>query len=182
MKPALIFDTETTGLTLHPTADLHLQPHMIEFGGVYLSLEDGSVLERFSQLVDPREPITAEITKITGITDADLRGAPTFAHYAPALAKIFEGSSICVAHNAPFDIAIINGELQRHRLSEWFPWPARSMCTAGLYVHEWGRMPRLIELYEAKMGKPLAQTHRALGDVDAMVDIIQKERLWELMK
>jgi hypothetical protein len=38
-----------------------------------------------------------------------------------------------------------------------------------------------LELYEAVIGKPLAQTHRALDDVAALVEIIVKEKLWEVM-
>jgi len=38
----------------------------------------------------------------------------------------------------------------------------------------------MLELYEAVLGKPLAQTHRALDDVKALVEIIQAEALWEV--
>jgi DNA polymerase III epsilon subunit-like protein len=31
------------------------------------------------------------------------------------------------------------------------------------------------------MGKPLAQTHRALDDVLALVEIFQKELLWQVV-
>jgi DNA polymerase-3 subunit epsilon len=141
------------------------------------------VVAQFEQLVDPREPISAEINKITGIDDSMVRGAPTFREYAARLADIFAGAQSCVAHNAPFDIAIIRGELVRMGPDEGIGFPAaRIYCTAGLYVPEWGRMPRLIELYESKMGRPLAQKHRAMADVEAMVEIIQKERLWEILK
>lgn len=176
---AIIFDTETTGLTLHPSAPIEKQPRMIEFGGVLLSLTTGEIEEEFSLLVNPGHPLPDEIVKITGITDGDLRGAPTFAEVLPLLTRIFSGAEVVVAHNLPFDRAILRGELARAKLTV-FPWPAREVCTMGLYRAEWGRDPRLVELYESVMGRPLAQTHRALDDVKAMVEIIQKEALWRL--
>lgn len=176
---ALIFDTETTGLPLHPAAALDLQPRCIEFGGVLMSLEDGSIAEEFNILISPGIPLPPEITKITGITDADLDGAPPFAVALPQIEQLFREAAAVVAHNLPFDRSIIKFELDRLGRTD-FPWPARETCTVGLYRAEWGRNPRLIELYEVIMGRPLAQKHRALDDVKAMVEIIQKEELWKV--
>jgi DNA polymerase III epsilon subunit-like protein len=176
---AIIFDTETTGLTLHPDAKIELQPRMIEFGAVLMSLADGSIVEEANILINPGNPLPAEIVKITGITDDDLRDAPTFEAVLPQLRRLFGEAAAVVAHNLPFDRAILRGELLRAKI-DVFPWPTRETCTVGLYRSEWGRNPRLIELYEAVMGRPLAQTHRALDDVKAMVEIIQKEELWRM--
>jgi DNA polymerase III epsilon subunit-like protein len=85
-----------------------------------------------------------------------------------------------VAHNLPFDRAIMRGELARHGVTD-FPWPEREVCTVGLYKEAWGRNPKLLELYEDVLGRPLAQTHRALDDVKALVEIIQSEELWRFM-
>lgn len=174
----VVFDTETTGLTLHPDAPLVKQPRMIEFGAVVLDRR-GEVVEEASVLINPREPLTAEIVKITGITDADLADAPVFADALPQIRRIFEGAEMVMAHNLPFDRAILKGELARADVFD-FPWPRREICTVGLYKEQWGRNPRLQELYAAIMGHPLAQTHRALDDVKALVEIIQKEAIWDL--
>lgn len=179
-RVAIIFDTETTGLTLHPDADVALQPRMIEFGAVLLSLNDGSITEEASILINPGEPLTEEIIKITGITDDMLADTAHFRGALPQIERLFREAECAVAHNLPFDRAILRGELKRAALTE-FPWPARELCTVGLYREEWGRNPRLTELYAAVMGRPLAQTHRALDDVQALVEIIQHERLWEMM-
>ncbi len=175
----LVFDTETTGLTLHPRAPVEKQPRMIEFGAVLIDAS-GAVVEEASMLCNPQEPITPEITKITGLTDADVAGAPTFEQLLPQLRRLFGGARSVVAHNLPFDRAILRGELARCG-AEDFPWPAGEFCTVQMYADAWGRNPRLIELYAEVMGEPLAQTHRALDDVLALVRIIQKEQLWKLM-
>ena len=179
MMDILIFDTETTGLTLHPDAEMTKQPRMIEFGGVLMSRKDGHIIEEASILINPGVKLEAIITKITGLTDDDLKDAPPFATVLPQLRRLFSEADCLMAHNLPFDRAILRGELARLDVLD-FPWPANGLCTVGLYREHWGRNLKLTELYEQVMGKPLAQTHRALDDVMAMVEIIQKEQLWRL--
>lgn len=173
----LVFDTETTGLTLHPDAELRLQPRMIEFGGVLLSMETGEIEDEFSQLIHPGCEVTPEITKITGITNEQLVGMPGIDRCLPMLRNAFGRATAVCAHNLPFDKAIVLTEMQRLRVTD-FPWPARELCTVGAYTELWGKRPRLVDLYQEVMGKPLAQTHRALDDVKALVEIIHTERLW----
>jgi DNA polymerase III epsilon subunit-like protein len=174
----LVFDTETTGLTLHPNAPLWKQPKIIEFGGIVLL--NGEVEEEISFLINPEERLTEEIIKITGITDKDLEGQPTFEGRVKELKELFGRCAGVAAHNLPFDKEMILNDVRRLGLVAGFPWPAREMCTVGIYKEQWGRNPRLQELYADIMGKPLAQTHRALGDVKALVEIIQEEELWVL--
>lgn len=175
-----VIDWETTGLTLHPNAPLSKQPKAIEFGGMKLDPATGEVKDALGQLIHPRESISAEITKITGITNEQLVHQPNFEEFLPALRGFFTGCTVLVAHNAPFDRAILEFELARLGVTD-FPWPERTFCTVGAYKESWGRNPRLIELYATVMGKPLQQTHRALDDVAALVEIIQAEGLWALI-
>lgn len=174
----LVFDTETTGLTLHPNAPLAKQPKIIEFGGIVLA--NGEVVEEISFLIDPQESLTEEIVKITGITNDDLHGQPSFAERVEELKSLFNRCGGCAAHNLPFDKTMMMNDLRRCGQEKNFPWPEREMCTVGIYKEQWGRNPKLLELYADVMGKPLAQTHRALGDVRALVEIIQEEELWAL--
>lgn len=178
----IVFDTETTGLTLHPNAPLSKQPKIIEFGAIIL--EQGVAVEELAILINPQEPLTAEITKITGLTDADLKDQMPFKDCIPRLAKLFGSCGRVMAHNLPFDRAMMMNELLRAAAAgsptEPFPWPERELCTVGLYKELWGRNPKLLELYADIMGRPLEQTHRALDDVKALVEIIQEEELWAL--
>ena len=175
----IVFDTETTGLTLHPDAPVNKQPRMIEFGAVLMDPRNGEIVEEASILIHPREEVTAEITKITGITNDDLKDAAHFEDVLPQIRRIFSEATCVMAHNLPFDKAILRGELARANVLD-FPWPRQELCTVGLYKDAWGRNPRLIELYEHVLGRPLAQTHRALDDVKAMCEIITAEQLWQL--
>lgn len=176
----LVFDTETTGLPLHPDAPLHKQPKIIELGAMMLDKKTGAVLRELSQLINPGEPVSAEITKITGITNEQLVGQPTFAEFLPQLREFFLGANTLVAHNAPFDKGLLQFELARLH-AEDFPMPEKTVCTVGLYKDAWGRNPRLIELYERVIGTAFIQEHRALSDVAALVEIIRKDQLLEVM-
>lgn len=177
---ALVFDFETTGLTLHPNAKPHLQPRAIEFACVLLNAQ-GAILAEDSWLINPGVAIDAEITKITGITNDDLAPAAPFMANYERLVATFEGVDVLVAHNLPFDHAILSNELAiAGRLADW-RWPRHGLCTAQTYEPLWGRRPRLIELFEAVTGRVYEQTHRALDDVRALATVVAQERLLEFI-
>ncbi len=169
---AVIFDTETTGLPFHRNAKLELQPRIIEFGGLAIN-EHGEELATLNLIMDPKQPLEAIITKITGLTDDDLKGKPTFAEVLPQIQQLFEGADVVVAHNLPFDKSLIDFEMQRIGLE--FVWPQIQLCTVQETLPEWGRRAKLLELYEKVTGVPLAQTHRALDDCRALAEIVIKE-------
>lgn len=181
MKDIIVFDWETTGLTLHPDADVLKQPRGIEFGAAVLSPLTGEVLEELNLMINPGQSLEAIIVKITGITDAALAAEPAFSEVLPRIRALFERCGTMFAHNLPFDKAILRGELARIGVED-FPWPEKGYCTVGLYRDDWGRNPKMTELYEHVIGKPLAQTHRALDDVRALVEIIQHEKLWKFAR
>lgn len=176
----LAIDFETTGLLLHPDAKLPLQPRAIEWGAALVD-EDGTVLEEQSFLINPGQDIDAVITGITGITNEMLVDKPRFIEVLPQIRAIMEKADVLAAHNLPFDRGILETEL-RHAKCHDFPWPKRELCTAQTYQQQWGRRPRLLDLYEAVIGVPLAQTHRALDDVKALAEIIIKEQLLALFE
>lgn len=174
----VVFDTETTGLPLHHNAPLDKQPKIIELGAALLN-EEGAVVDTFQQLLNPGEEITAEITKITGITNDQLVGQPKFADVLPQLREFFGRAFAVFAHNLPFDRSLLRFDLRRAGCED-FPWPEGEYCTVGLHRAQWGRNPKLIELYEFAMKKPLPQTHRALDDVMALVEVIQALELHKM--
>ena len=172
----IVFDTETTGLLLHPQAALERQPRIIEFGAVLL--EDGAVVHDINLLINPQQELSAEITKITGMTDDDLRGKPPFAEVLPFIKAAFAGCDLVVAHNLSFDRGMLRTELRRCGVTD-FPWPQKGICTVELFRELFGRRPNLKVLYQHVMGKPLDQTHRASGDVSALVEIVQCAEVWK---
>jgi DNA polymerase III epsilon subunit-like protein len=167
----VVFDTETTGLPLHPKALLSKQPRIIELGAALMNF-DGEIVGTFQQLLNPGELITDEITRITGITNDQLRDQPRFVDVLPELRLFFGRAFAVFAHNLPFDRSLLNFDLERAGCKD-FPWPPMEFCTVGLHRAEWGRNPKLTELYEFAMERPLPQTHRALDDVLALAEVVR---------
>lgn len=103
-KTFCIIDVETTGLDARSAK-------IIEIGGV--KMVDGVMTETFSTFVDPLEPIQQKTTELTGITDAEVTGAPTIDKAIADFYKFVDGS-ILVGHNVAFDIAFLNAAGKPH--------------------------------------------------------------------
>ncbi|MDR1217875.1 MAG: PHP domain-containing protein, partial [Oscillospiraceae bacterium] len=106
----VVFDIETTGLSARDDA-------VTEIGAVLM--RDGEELARFHTFADPGRPIPAEITRLTGIRDSDVAGAPSQARAAELFLE-FAGGRTLAAHNAPFDIGFIH-EICRRNGMEFSP-------------------------------------------------------------
>lgn len=97
------FDIETTGLSDE-------NDRITEIGAVVF--ENGREGERFQTFVNPEMPIPANIQKLTGITDRDVRNAPSEAEAVRAFLDFVGGRPLC-AHNADFDIGFITAAAER---------------------------------------------------------------------
>jgi DNA polymerase-3 subunit epsilon len=177
MTRHLIFDTETTDLLKPSTADLKSQPKIIEIGLIEVHAVDGhaTIFDEVSWLIHPGETITAETTKITGLTNDDLAGKPSFVDILPELERKFLGIDGLVCHNLPFDLGMLVTELRRAGREHAFPYPPKQLCTVSAYTFLKGHNLKLTDLYKHVMGKELQQTHRALDDARALAEIVLKE-------
>lgn len=172
----IIFDVETTGLPKPGVAPLAQQPKIIEFGALWI--QNGKVIKRFNQLINPGIPLPTKITKITGITDYALRDEPSFEEVLPKIVKFFKGTDVLIAHNASFDTRLLKFELARLNYKK-FPWPKETICTVQEYQARMGKWPKLTELYANVMGEELKQTHRAIDDCIALHEILVQDNFYE---
>lgn len=101
----IIFDTETTGLN---PRDGH---RLVEFAGVEL-LDRVPTGRHLHCYVNPDRAMPPEAEAIHGLTAAFLSDKPRFAEVAESILEFLEGA-ILVAHNAGFDMAFMNAELER---------------------------------------------------------------------
>lgn len=83
---------------------------MTEIGAVLFS--GGEIKAEFDTFVDPHMPIPAEITRLTGITDADVAGAPDEAEAMRQFLDFVGGRPI-IAHNADFDTGFMSAACRR---------------------------------------------------------------------
>lgn len=98
-----VFDTETTGLSSR-------YDRIIEIGGIVV--ENGQVISRLNQYIDPQMHISEDSTRVHHITDDMVKGMPTIEEFLPKIMEFF-GDCILVAHNATFDVGFINAALER---------------------------------------------------------------------
>lgn len=170
--PLVFVDLETTG----GSAAEH---RITEIGVVEVSAAGVST---WTTLIDPQQAIPPFIQQLTGITDAMVRGAPTFAAVAPALFERLDGK-LFIAHNASFDRGFLRAEFER----AGFAFNPDVLCTVRLSRALFPREPRhgLDALIERYALVPSAR-HRALADADLiwqfwrhLHDAVPLERLRE---
>jgi DNA polymerase-3 subunit epsilon len=146
-----VVDLETTGTDA--TRD-----RVTEIGIV--CVENGVVAEEWSSLVNPEEPIPAEIQALTGITDAMVRNAPTFGELYDEVVKRL-GDCVFVAHNARFDYGFIKNEMRRLGAK----YTADVLCTVRLSRRlEPERAQHGLDAIVERHGLMAEGRHRAMGD------------------
>ena len=157
----VVVDLETTGLSPATSA-------ICEIGAVRVrGLELG---ERYETLVNPRRPLPAPIAALTGIEPASLRGAPPV-ELAVRRFLEFAGDAVLVAHNARFDLAFLDKEVERltgRRIAAPVVdtvWLARRLLA--------GRQRRVgLASLAHFFGTAARPCHRALADAEATAEIL----------
>ncbi len=96
------FDLETTGLNNNPA--MGKMDKIIEIGAV--KLIGGEIKEKFSSFIACPDRLSKEIIDLTGITDADLVGAPEVDKVLADFYKFIDGA-ILVGHNVTFDYRFV---------------------------------------------------------------------------
>ncbi|MGH3133655.1 MAG: exonuclease domain-containing protein, partial [Gaiellaceae bacterium] len=99
----VVFDLETTGLSAS-------RCRICEIGAV--RVRSLAVEDTFETLVDPGTALPSYVAGLTGISDADLRRAPR-SELAVRRFLSFAGDAPLVAHNARFDLAFLEHEVDR---------------------------------------------------------------------
>lgn len=160
-RPVACLDVETTGAS--PQHD-----RITEIGIVELA-PDGSLSE-WSTLVNPECRIPAFIEQLTGISNAMVEDAPSFAQVAAELRERLQGR-VFVAHNARFDYAFIKNEFRR--LEQDFR--ADTLCTVRLSrrifpQHFKHNLDSLIQ----RLGIKTEARHRALADARVLAVFLQQ--------
>jgi len=157
----VVVDLETTGL--RPG-----QSRICEIGAVRV---DGlAPAGTFETLVDPGEPLPRLVASLTGIADADLAEAPGPAE-AVRRFLAFAGDSVLVAHNARFDLAFLDREVERltgRRVA------APVVDTVGLARRLLaGRVSRAsLASLSHFFGTSVRPCHRALPDAQATAEVL----------
>lgn len=163
---AIILDTETTGLLQSGLLPLKSQPQIIEMYMARVDLTSGAIEAEFDSFFKPDNPVTEEITKITGITQQLVDAAPRFVEYAKDIETFIYSAPLVIAHNMSYDKEIIDIEFKR--LGTELDWP-RCLCTVEQTIDVKGFRLSLLALHEYLFGEGFVGAHRAKIDTQALI-------------
>lgn len=122
----VVLDFETTGLS--PEKDAIIQIAAIRF-------RNHEPIEQFVSFVNPKRPIPPKITDITGITDEDVKNAPTIEEIFPDFIQFLK-DDVLIAHNAPFDMKFLLSNVQRLRMEKPQNLVIDTLSLARKYISE----------------------------------------------
>ena len=158
----VVFDIETTGLSKE-------KEMITEIGAVKVA--DGKIIDRFSTFVNPQRSISAEITKLTGITDDMVKDAPTIENILPEFLKFCE-DTVLVAHNASFDTGFIRIAAERAGLGELHHTIVDTLELARALLPELNK--HKLDIVCEHLGVTLNGHHRAVNDAEATAEVFIK--------
>ena len=158
-----VVDLETTGCRAGVD-------RVIEIGAVRVA--GGRIAERFQSFVHPGRPIPPFVTRLTGIDDEMVEGAPPFAAVADDV-RAFVGDSVVVAHNAAFDGRFLDAELTA---ATGRPLERPMLCTVRLGRRLLaGVVPRMnLDTVADYYGFAFDGRHRALGDAEVTALVLTR--------
>ena len=103
-KPLVIFDLETTGLDM-------VNDRVIQLS--YIKVYPDGKEVRGDMLINPEKHIPEVVVQLTGISDADVEGKPTFKQVAAKLNEEFSGCDFAGFNSNFFDIPMLAEEFLR---------------------------------------------------------------------
>lgn len=176
----LAFDTETNGFPLTPieTQPIELQPFVTQVAAVIVEYNDDCIewnivrtlSSNFSDLINAGLSVPWQITKLTGISDKDLIGAPTWKDFREEFFDAVASVDYICAHNFVFDGRMVH--LMEYRLG--FPKPfqgVKQRCTLETSRRLGHSSNKLSDCYHRATGQELIDAHRAENDCHALVQV-----------
>lgn len=163
--PYVVVDVETTG------GQPGGSDRVTEVAAVHV---DGDRIQlAFHSLVNPERSIPWMITRLTGIDDAMVRNAPTFADIAGEFAAQLAGR-VFVAHNARFDFGFLSAEFARVAPVPLGELLMGQICTVRLSRKLLAHLPRRnLDSVSAHYGVSITDRHRASGDALATAEVLR---------
>lgn len=166
-KPLIVFDLETTGLDLVNDRIIQISYIKVKPGD-----SDGDE-ERKSIFVNPGKPIPDFVQKLTGITDEQVKDAPTFKQLARQFEATFKGCDFAGFNSDRFDVPMLAEEFLRAGVD--FDFSRCRLIDAQNIYHK--REPRnLAAAYRFYTGHKMEddfRAHRADQDAEATYRVLQ---------
>jgi len=192
MTPAVVYDTETTGLPLFKEPSEHPdQPHIVQLAAMLVDLDTHNVLQTIDVTIKPDGwTIPDEAARIHGITTelaGDIGMPESLA--VEMLLELCQGR-MRIAHNEAFDSRIVRIACMRHfdpqSADDWKAGEAYCTMQAALPIMKLPptdrmraagftrpKQPTLGEAVSFFTGRGLDNAHNAMADVRGCWDVYQ---------
>jgi DNA polymerase-3 subunit epsilon len=181
-RPLIIFDLETTGLSIG-------EDSMIEIA--YRKIMPNGEVIAVAQRINPGMPIPEDSTAVHGIVDADIATAPSFAQLCYELWSVFDGADVGGFNITGFDLPFLKAEFAR--VGKNFDYSTKKILDAKVLYHKMVARDmvsarNLSAAYKFYCGKEHTTAHTGAGDVEVTVEILEKQlekypefRNWEYL-
>ena len=132
-------------------------------------VQGGSVVSRGAVLIDPESEFDTFNSRLTGIDSSSVVHADSFEKVWPRLRRLLHGRTL-VAHNAGFDVGVLQSMLYRYRLVGV---DAKVLCTLSLAKAVWpGQASYSLSKLTQSLGLPSFRHHRADDDAVACAELL----------
>lgn len=162
-KPLVIFDLETTGLSLSLDKIIEI---------AYMKITpDGRIIEG-DIFLDPEMKISEESIAVHGITNESVAGKKTFRDISQTLWGIFENSYYSGFNVINFDLPILRREFLRVGLDFNYD---NSQIIDSKVIYNYMEPRTLSAAYKHYCGKDHYDAHSAIADVKATKEILEAQ-------
>lgn len=162
-KPIIFFDLEATGTD--PGTDKIVEIAMIK-------INPNGNREKYHKRINPGIPIPAETTAIHGITDEDVKDAPTFKQIAKELYEWMKGCDLGGYNAVRFDIPMLAEELLRCDVQVDFT-ERRFVDVQQIFFKMESRT--LSAAYEFYCQKKMENAHSAEADIETTIEVLEAQ-------
>lgn len=162
-NPLVFFDLETTGVDT-------VKDRIVEIS--FLKVFPNGKEEIKTKRINPEMPIPPESTAIHGISDEDVKDAPTFKQIARSLAAQIEGCDLAGFNSSRFDVPLLAEEFLRAGVDIDFS--KRKMIDVQVIFHK--KEQRTLEAaYKFYCGRTLEDAHSAEADTLATYEVLKSQ-------
>ncbi len=162
-NPIIFFDLETTGINIASDRIVEIAYLKVDLNGN----ESSKALR-----INPGIPIPENVTAIHGISDEDVKDAPTFNEVAKSLAREFEGCDLGGYNSIKFDIPVLAEEFLRAGVDI----DLKRRKFVDVQVIFMKMEPRTLSAaYKFFVNKELDNAHSAEADTRATYEVLQAQ-------
>lgn len=162
-KPIVFFDLETTGTNI-------VSDRIVEISYLKVMLNEEEEIKTLR--INPEIPIPIEASAIHGITNEDVKNAPSFKTIAKSLAVQLEGCDLAGYNSNRFDIPLLAEEFLRAEID--IDLMKRKFVDVQTIFHK-KEQRTLVAAFKFYCNKNLENVHTAEGDAKATYEVLKAQ-------